>query len=279
MEVPVDVTILRSGVPEILPGRSLNVCERGMAAMLAGEVIPGESVGIAVRLSQPFDVLQARAVIRHQDKLRCGMEFMGLSPEQRAKIRDWTRETKAEAEGSAAPVSPKGKLPFSKPPALQPDATRKTTKTDKPLGNFSKTSQRLGWTVSFAIMALVAALFWWRWNRGWDELESGLKTSEETASFEKPQAQVPAEVMQRLLVHRVEPVYPPQARQEGLEGTIAIDIIVGRDGSIIHMQALNGPDVLARAAADALRWWKFQPYRLNGEPAVVETRVAVEFKL
>jgi len=54
--------------------------------------------------------------------------------------------------------------------------------------------------------------------------------------------------------------------------------VVGRDGSVVSMHALNGPEVLARAAMDALRWWKFEPYRVNGEPAVVETTVAVEFK-
>jgi protein TonB len=84
--------------------------------------------------------------------------------------------------------------------------------------------------------------------------------------------------MQKLLVHRVEPVYPAEARQSKLEGTIALHIVVGRDGSVVSMHALNGPEVLARAAMDALRWWKFEPYRLNGEPAVVETTVAVEFK-
>jgi periplasmic protein TonB len=47
---------------------------------------------------------------------------------------------------------------------------------------------------------------------------------------------------------------------------------------VLSMKPLNGPDMLARAAMDALRWWKFEPYRVNGEPAVVETTVAVEFK-
>jgi protein TonB len=84
--------------------------------------------------------------------------------------------------------------------------------------------------------------------------------------------------MQKLLVHRVEPVYPPEARKQGLQGVIALDIVIGRDGSVLSMQPLNGPETLAKAAMDALRWWKFSPYRLNGTPAVVETTVAVEFK-
>jgi protein TonB len=84
--------------------------------------------------------------------------------------------------------------------------------------------------------------------------------------------------MEKLLVHRVAPSYPAEARKARLQGIIALDIVVGRDGSVVSMRPLNGPDVLARAALDALRWWKFEPYRVNGEPVAVETTVAVEFK-
>jgi len=85
-------------------------------------------------------------------------------------------------------------------------------------------------------------------------------------------------VMQKLLVHRVEPAYPPEARDENLQGIIAVDIVVGPDGSVRSVRALNGPDVLARAATGALRWWKFEPYRMKGEAVAVESTVAVEFK-
>ena len=134
-----------------------------------------------------------------------------------------------------------------------------------------------GWTLLLVVAAIAVALFWWKWNRAWTELEAGLK-SQEIASAEKPQAQVPAEVMEKLLVHRVEPTYPAEARKANLQGIIALDVVIGRDGSVVSMRPLNGPPVLAAAAMDALRWWKFEPYRLNGEPAVVETTVAVEFK-
>ena len=144
-----------------------------------------------------------------------------------------------------------------------------------------KRSWRSGpWVTILSLVVLwtmiVLAMFWWRWNRSWAELESGL--DKENTAAEKPQAQVSAEVMERLVIHRVEPVYPAEARQANLQGIIALDIVVGKDGSVVSMRALNGPDVLARAAMDALRWWKFEPYRINGEPAVVETTVAVEFK-
>jgi len=48
-----------------VPGRSVNVCERGIAAMLAGELVPGETVGVEVRLSQVASPLRMRAMVRH----------------------------------------------------------------------------------------------------------------------------------------------------------------------------------------------------------------------
>ena len=274
VQAPLDVTVLRSGIPDTVPGRSVNVCERGIAAMVAGELVPGESVGIEVQLPLVPEPLRTRATVRYQDRLRCGLEFVALSAEQRSSIRDWAKEAKAKAEDTAvgAPVvdtigkkeleSRKGKGP---PTGSQPP------------GNPRRKLRGLWWLIGVLIVACASALWWWRWNHAWEELESGLKISN-TASADKPRAQVPAEVMQRLLVHRVEPVYPPEARKERLEGTIAVDIVIGRDGSVVSMHALNGPEVLATAAMDALRWWKFEPYRINGEPAVVETTVAVEFK-
>jgi len=59
---------------------------------------------------------------------------------------------------------------------------------------------------------------------------------------------------------------------------IVLDVVVSKDGSVADVHALNGPDLLAQAAVNALRWWRFEPYRLNGQPVVIETTVAVEFK-
>jgi len=246
----------------------MNLCERGIAAMLAAELAPGEAVGIEVRLPLVMDPLRARAVVRHHDKLRYGLEFIGLTAEQRAAIRDWAKESKAEVEMTLAPAPAREK-------SVEPKERRDAggTAQRKP----RKKRGGVGWTIFLVLAALAVAVFWWKWNRAWQELESGLKT-QETASTEKPQVQVPAEVMEKLLIHRVDPTYPAEARRSNLQGIIALDIVVGRDGSVVSMHALNGPDVLAQAAMDALRWWKFEPYRVNGEPAAVQTRVAVEFK-
>jgi TonB family protein len=131
-----------------------------------------------------------------------------------------------------------------------------------------------GWIFLLLSTAVLLGVLWWHWNRGWEDLESGLQESQR----EQPQAHVPADVMAKLVTHRVDPDYPEAARRENLQGVIVLDVVVGRDGSVLGMRAVNGPEVLAQAAMDALRWWRFEPYRVDGQPVVVETTVAVEFK-
>jgi len=272
-DATLDVTVLRSGIPDTLPGRLMNVCERGIAAVIAGELVPGETVGVEVRLLPVGDPLRTRATVRYQDRLRCGLEFMAISAEQRGAIRDWAKQVKAEPE--PLPLATLGAEAGEKKEIEGP----KGPNGNRPSGKRRKNRRGILWLAAgmVVVIAIAAGVFWWRWDRGWEDLESGQKVSEASPA-EKPVAQVPAEVMQTLLVHRVDPVYPADARKANLQGVIAIDVIVGQDGSVLRMRPLNGPDVLARAAMDSVRWWKFEPYRVNGEAAVVETTVAVEFK-
>jgi TonB family protein len=271
IQSPLDVTVLRSGVPDKLPGRALNAGETGLAAILAGELALNETV--AIELQGPPNALRLWAVVRYQDKLTCGLEFVGLTPEQRAALRDWVKENNLEREltPKAKPEKPQGQKKTERKSAVG----KATIFSDLPPQNNGR-RRRITWIVVLALLAISAFLLWWRWNRAWEELEAASKNP--SVLSEKPQVQVPAEVMEKLLLHRVEPTYPPEARRENLQGIIAIDIVVGRDGSVVSMKALNGPDVLARAAMDALRWWKFEPFRVNGEAAVAETTVAVEFR-
>jgi TonB family protein len=295
VQAQLDVTVLRSGIPDTLPGRSLNLCERGVAAVLAGELVPGEAVGIELRLPLAQDPVRTRATVRYQDNLRCGLEFVGISIEQRTAIRDWAKDSKADSDVnvSLAPAVENMEKVERLDKIRKAEKREKAETTEKvgkksddsgggssgglPPDKSGKGRRGIAWTIFLLTAAVAVAVFWWKWNRAWDELESGLKT-QQTVAPEKPQAQVPAEVMEKLLVHKVEPAYPAEARKANLQGIIALDVVIGRDGSVMITRPLNGPDVLARAAMDALRWWKFEPYRVNGEPAVVETTVAVEFK-
>src|SRR5712671_2235966 len=104
-QVPLDVTVLRSGIPDTVPGRAVNLCERGIAAILAGELTPGETVGMEIRLEGTAEPLRTRALVRHHDRLCCGMEFLGLSNEQQAAIRDWAMQMKAPPEAPPTTIT------------------------------------------------------------------------------------------------------------------------------------------------------------------------------
>ncbi|MGA9306659.1 MAG: TonB family protein [Candidatus Sulfotelmatobacter sp.] len=261
-----DVKVVRSGIPDILPGRSVNLGEGGVSAVLAGELLPGEAVGVEIQLPQVADPLRARALVRHQDKLRSGLEFVGLSAEQQAAIRDWAGDAKAELEPGV-----RGRIP------------REAGKGSESGGSFGSqplTRRDLDrrWIFFAAAVAILLTALWWRWNRGWEDIEGSLRKNEKTTEVLRPQARVPAEVMEKLVTHRVDPDYPLEARQTKLQGVIELDVVVGRDGSVVDVRARNGPAVLAQAAMDAMRWWRFEPYRIDGKAAVVQTTVAMEFK-
>jgi len=268
LQAPVDVTVVRSGMPTTVPGLSTNLGERGIAAVISGELVPGETVEVEIKLSPTTEPLQLHAIVRYQDQKRCGLEFVAMTAEQKALIREWARDPRHEttATGTAAAKLDKKEtvVHSSSAPAL-PD----TAKTRRGLRRFG---------LSVLLMLIIGgAIFVWRWNLGWHQIESGLRSAQGLREEKLPE-RVPADVMQKLLLHRVEPAYPPQAREENLQGIIAVAIVVGPDGSVRSVRALNGPDVLARAAMDALRWWKFEPYRVKGEPVAVESTLAVEFK-
>jgi|SRR5580700_949401 len=276
VRAPLDVTVLRSGIPDTLPGRSVNLGEGGVAAVVAGELLPGEAVGVEVRLPLASDPLRTRALVRHHDKLRSGLEFVGLSAEQRAAIRDWSSQAKPQLEPEIRVIRAEG-------------GAGKGSESGGSGGGGSgggspptRTRRRRSWVVLFAFfaifLAILTAALWWRWNHAWNVLESGLPESDRTTELAQPQVHVPAEVMEKLVTHRVDPDYPEAARPANLKGVIVLDVVVGRDGSVVDVRALNGPEVLAQAAMNAMRWWRFEPYRVDGKPAVVDTTVAVEFK-
>jgi TonB family protein len=265
VQAPLDVTVLRSGIPDTLPGRSVNLGEGGIAAVLAGVLLPGEAVGVEIRLPLAANPLRTRALVRHYDKLRSGMEFVGLSLEQQAAIRDWAGAVKAEVEIGVRPkvATESKRSETGGSGGAQPPAHRRRSRA---------------WIFLLLSVAILLAGLWWRWNRGWKDLESNLPKNAGIGEAQQPQVHVPADVMEKLVTHRVDPEYPAAGRRAKLQGVIALDLVVGRDGSVVDIHALNGPDVLAKAAMEALRWWRFEPYRVDGRPVVVETTVAVEFK-
>jgi protein TonB len=82
-----------------------------------------------------------------------------------------------------------------------------------------------------------------------------------------------------LKVRDVKPNYPPLARQARISGTVVLHALISKDGSIENLTLISGHPMLAPAAIDAVKQWKYRPYLLNGEPVEVETEVQVNFTL
>jgi TonB family protein len=79
------------------------------------------------------------------------------------------------------------------------------------------------------------------------------------------------------LVRRVEPTYPPSARDGGIGGSVVLTAIVGRTGAVENVNFVRGPESLAEAAMEAVRQWVYEPYRRNGEPVAVQIMITVKF--
>ena len=81
------------------------------------------------------------------------------------------------------------------------------------------------------------------------------------------------------IISKVAPVYPPEAKQAGTQGTVQLSVVVGTDGKVESLNALSGPDVLVQAAVEAVKQWVYKPTLLNGQPVEVLTTVDVNFTL
>jgi len=58
-----------------------------------------------------------------------------------------------------------------------------------------------------------------------------------------------------------------------------LEAVVNPEGAVTHVKFVSGPEQLSSAAIDAVRWWRYEPYLVNGQPATIETTVAVDFRL
>src|SRR6204780_3869871 len=82
-----------------------------------------------------------------------------------------------------------------------------------------------------------------------------------------------------LLVRKVNPNYPPLARQARIQGTVILQAEISKTGDIQNLRLIGGHPRRAPAAIEAVKQWKYKPYLLNGEPVEVETTVQVNFTL
>jgi len=237
-----------------------------VGAVIAGELVPDQQVAVELRLPNVGVPVRARALVRYQSRLRCGLEFVGLSAEQRELIRYWVYRSasvpvdigefkkeervvaRMETEAAVAAAVPAAKL-------------RRRIRVG-----------RRGIYVLFACTLALAGLGWWQWQRSWSDLEAHAAVAESRET-------VSAETMAKRIVTKVEPVYPEAARSAGTEGLVVLDAVIAPDGSVERLRPVSGPDLLVQSATEAVQSWKFEPYLTSGQAVEVETTIAVEFRL
>jgi protein TonB len=91
--------------------------------------------------------------------------------------------------------------------------------------------------------------------------------------------QVGGKLQAAMLVRKVEPTYPPLARQMRIQGTVRFSAVIGKEGQVQDLQFVSGPRVLEKAAADAVKRWVYRPTLLNGNPVEVSTQIDINFSL
>jgi len=119
-----------------------------------------------------------------------------------------------------------------------------------------------------------------------DPSQANSTAASTAATVERASAVEPDNVMQLSpdaiegsLLHRVEPQYPEEARQQQIQGPVVLDVRIAPDGSVQEVGVVSGPPLLADAAINAVKQWRFRPHTSHGVPAEMQTRITLNFKL
>jgi TonB family protein len=96
----------------------------------------------------------------------------------------------------------------------------------------------------------------------------------------EPPPRVSSGVTGGQIAHRVTPVYPDQARTQGIQGAVVLEAMVGEDGTVEHVTVLSSsPSSLADAARQAVEQWRYTPLELNGKPMPMRNQITIKFTL
>jgi len=90
---------------------------------------------------------------------------------------------------------------------------------------------------------------------------------------------VGANVQQNMLISQPPAVYPPLAKQAGVQGVVKLSATIAKDGTMQHLEVISGHPLLIPAALDAVKQWVYKPTLLNGQPVEVVTQIDVNFTL
>jgi TonB family protein len=415
LAIPFDLTVFRPSAVTRLTGQAEDVGEGGLCGVISEPALPGERVELTLSLPSSPDLLNMRAVVRHQSGVHCGFEFLSLEHAHREQLQrlagqpEWQSRLLNETEwepGMAplpradlavcaacghelseeipvclmcgAPQSPEASEETGKPQAVLAAQTpvplaRKEAKArrgphldsvvaivflvtlsvglwqwmktpkdadseSRPspvtvtlenvflrpaparVSEASATARSRSSAVYSAVKSAVSAIIGSAFSDKSQATVGGPETSSRSSERENsaqyrsapslpsppltsppPSSPAPnllasstpasvastasassspsASALAGMLLQKVLPVYPEQARRQGVQGQVVLKAVIGKDGAIAELRPLEGPQELTAAAIDAVQHWRFRPYELKGQPVEVETNIRLNFQL
>jgi TonB family protein len=107
----------------------------------------------------------------------------------------------------------------------------------------------------------------------------GLKGAASPAGGAPQRIRVGGNAQQMNLIEKVTPAYPPEAKEQRIQGNVQFTATIGKDGRVMSLELISGDPILAEAARQAVQQWVYRPTLLNGEPVEVLTQIDVNFTL
>ena len=167
----------------------------------------------------------------------------------KARAQVTTRAAKAQAETAAAD----GTAPLALLPALHVDVTygdgrHQTIQTRNAPVNLEFPSEDADSTTPLAV------------------------------TTQDPQVHLSSETI-KAVSHAVDPEYPALAKQMNVQGSVLLQVRIGREGNIEDVQVVSGPDILSAAAVQAVKQWHFKPFLQEGRAVETEAHITVNFNI
>ena len=83
----------------------------------------------------------------------------------------------------------------------------------------------------------------------------------------------------QVVTHPVKPGYPLLARQMKVQGSVVLRALISKEGTIQDLHVVSGPAILASAAQDAVRQWRFKPHYVGNEAVETQANITVNFTI
>jgi TonB family protein len=90
---------------------------------------------------------------------------------------------------------------------------------------------------------------------------------------------IDAKEAQANILTKVPPAYPDDAKKARVTGSVVLEAMIGKDGTVENLKVVSGPSMLQQSAMDAVRQWTYKPYLLNGDPVEIKTKITVVYSL